>query len=40
MNQPPSIHMALQKFAASVTEKMTQLILGQREAHIQSPCET
>ena len=40
MNQPPSIHAALQKFAASVTTKMTQLILGESEAQIRSPFET
>ena len=39
MNQPPSIHAALQKFAASVTTKMTQLILGEPEDQLRSPFE-
>ena len=39
MNHPPSIHAALQKFAASVTDKMTQLILGEQEDQLRSPFE-
>ena len=40
MNQSFSIHTALQKFAASVTTKMTQLILGEPEDQLRSPFET
>lgn len=39
MNQTSSIHAALQKFAASVTKKMTQLISGQPEDQLRSPFE-
>ena len=40
MNERISINAALQKFAASVTDKMAQLILGEPEAQIRSPFET
>lgn len=40
MDQPSSIHAALQEFAASVTEKMTQLIRGEPEEQLRTPFET
>lgn len=39
MNQSTLIHAGLQKFAASVTTKMTQLILGEPEDQLRSPFE-
>ena len=40
MNQNLSIHSALQDFAASVTEKMTQITLGEPEDQLRGPFET
>ena len=40
MNQNFSIHSALQDFAASVTEKMTQITLGEPEDQLRGPFET
>ncbi len=40
MNQPSSIHAALQKFAASVTDKMMQVTHGAPEDQLRSPFET
>ena len=40
MNQNFSIHAALQDFAASVTTKMTQIILGEPEDQLRGPFET
>ena len=40
MNHPPSIHAALQEFAAAVTDKMTQVTRGAPEDQVRGPFET
>ncbi len=40
MSQSLSIHVALQDFAASVTEKMTQITVGAPEDQVRGPFET
>ena len=39
MNTTSQIHAALQEFAAAVTDKLTQITLGEREEQLRAPFE-